>query len=65
MKKIILILCILFSIVENKSYLNQERNERLFEEFAKEIISQSIDDSKTRDVVINKYRNNFKDISFI
>ena len=65
MKKIILIIFFLFSIVEIKSYLIQESQEKLFEEFTKEIISQSVDDSKARDILINKYRNNFKDISFI
>ena len=65
MKKIILIIFFLFSIVEIKSYLIQESQEKLFEEFTKEIISQSVDDSKARDILINKYGNNFKDISFI
>ena len=65
MKKILLIITFIFSIVENKLYLNQERNEKLLEEFTKEILSQSIDNSKAREALINQYKNNFNDISFI
>jgi hypothetical protein len=65
MKNIILKICFIFFIVETKSYLNQEINEELFQEFTKEIISQTINDLNERNVLINKQTNNFQDTSII